>query len=403
MSADAAGGPSRGPTAPAVAQCPSCATPLTDGGAAARMCPACLFGLALSPIEADGVVPLEGAPPAGPSGLAAGRVLGERYRIHSFLGRGGMGEVWRGYDLKLRSDVALKAVREDRPSGPGALESLRREVRMARQVSSPNVCRVFDLVELEGQELVCMEYVDGVTLARVLRERAPLPVGEAQEIASQFLAGLAAIHQAGLVHRDLKPENVMLTRAGRVVVMDLGIAHWVRSMRGEVAGTPPFMPPEQSRGESVDARADVFAAGVMLAEMVDPGGVATEGARAAVWEGIAGDPPRVAETPWARVIRQAVSAEREHRFESAFAVARALEEVTLRAVGAEDARPYPGLSSFAMEDAGFFFGREVEIEALWRKLRRPRLLGLIGPSGSGKSSFLRAGLIPARPEGWPPS
>ncbi|MGH9380077.1 MAG: hypothetical protein ACRD2Z_05645 [Thermoanaerobaculia bacterium] len=81
-------------------------------------------------------------------------------------------------------------------------------------------------------------------------------------------------------------------------------------------------------------------------------------------------------------------------------MARALEEVTLRAVGTEDARPYPGLASFEAEDADYFFGREVEVEAMWRKLRRPGLLGLIGPSGTGKSSFLRAGLLPARPEGW---
>jgi WD40 repeat protein len=268
-------------------------------------------------------------------------------------------------------------------------------------VASPNVCRVFDLVEVEGRELVSMEYVDGTTLAEVLRERGPLALDEAQEIASQFLAGLAAVHDAGLVHRDLKPENLMLTRAGRVVVMDLGLARGVvGARRGTVSGTPPYMPPEQVRGEALDPRADVFAAGVVLAEMVDPEGTAGEAARQRLWQGIRGDPPEVAETPWAPVIRRAVAADREARYASAFALARALEEVTLRAVGAEDARPYPGLASFNAEDAEYFFGREVEVEALWRKLRRPRLLGLIGPSGSGKSSFLRAGLLAARPEGW---
>jgi hypothetical protein len=389
------------------APCPHCGTQLPDEGWRDGLCPVCILELALSPLEAEEGVEaedLEMDEPAGigPAGsLLPGRVLGGRYRIRSPLGRGGMGEVWRGFDLKLRVDVALKAVRGDPLSGRPALELLRQEVRMARQVSSPNVCRVFDLVEAEGRELVSMEYIDGTTLAETLRQRGPLALDEAQEIASQFLAGLAAIHGAGLVHRDLKPENIMLTRAGRVVVMDLGIAHWATSMRGEkFAGTPPYMAPEQARGGAVDRRADVFAAGVVLAEMVEPGGVSSDAARRRVWAGIGGDPPEIAATPWAAVIRRAVAADRERRYEGASALARALEEITLRVVGAEDKRPYPGLASFGEADAEYFFGREVEVEAMWRKLRRPGLLALIGPSGAGKSSFLRAGLLPARPEGW---
>ena len=140
------------------------------------------------------------------------------------LGRGGMGEVWQAYDLKLQVDVALKSVRAERFPGEQGLELLRREVRAAREVISPNVCRIFDLVEEEGQEFVSMEYIDGQTLLAILRERGPLELHEATRIASQFLAGLEAIHQAGLVHRDVKPENIMITRTGRVVLMDFGIA-----------------------------------------------------------------------------------------------------------------------------------------------------------------------------------
>ena len=388
------------------AQCPHCGTEIPDHGWEEGLCPACILGLALSPIAADELDAEDfdadephGAAPAGV--LAPGQVLGGRYRVRASLGRGGMGEVWRGFDLKLRVDVALKAVREELVAGRQALDILRHETRMARQVSSPNVCRVFDLVEVDGRELVSMEYVDGTTLAEVLREKGPLALDQAQEIASQFLAGLAAIHDAGLVHRDLKPENLMLTRAGRVVVMDLGIARWVTATgRGTVAGTPPYMPPEQAEGGAVDRRADVFAAGVVLAEMVEPGGVASDAARRRVWAGICEDPPEIAATPWAAVIRRAVAADRERRFASVSELSRALEEVTQRAVGADDALPYPGLASFGEQDAAYFFGREVEVEAMWRKLRRPGLLGLIGPSGAGKSSFLRAGLLPARPEGW---
>ncbi len=108
-----------------------------------------------------------------------------------------MGEVWRALDLKLRVEVALKAVRPDVVGSECRLESLRREVRAAREVVSPNVCRIYDLEEIDGRELVSMEYIDGQTLLDVLRERGPLGLKEAQDIASQFLSGLEAIHRPG--------------------------------------------------------------------------------------------------------------------------------------------------------------------------------------------------------------
>jgi serine/threonine protein kinase/WD40 repeat protein len=334
-------------------------------------------------------------------GYAPRSVLGKRYRIRSILGRGGMGEVWRAFDLKLRVDVALKALRPDWVDNERALETLRQEVRSAREVVSPNVCRVFDLVELDGRELVSMEYIDGITLWEILRARAPLDLTEARDIALQFLAGLEAIHAAGLVHRDIKPENLMITRSGRVVVMDFGIAKGLAEGRsGPVAGTPAYMAPEQARGEAVTSRADVFSAGVVLAEMVAPGGLKTFEDRQRLWQGIHRDPPEVGDTAWAPVIAQAVAVRAGERHAGASALTRALEEVTLRVAGAETARPYPGLASFTEEDAEYFFGRELEVEEMWKRLPRTHLAGLIGPSGAGKSSFLRAGLLPVLPTGW---
>ncbi len=346
-------------------------------------------------------VTVTGTPRGSGRAFSAGQILGERYRIRTFLGEGGMGEVWHAFDLRLRVDVALKSVRRERLKDERALDLLRREVRSAREVISPNVCRIFDLVEVDGQELVSMEYIDGVTLLKVLQERGPLPLREAREIASQFLGGLEAIHKAGLVHRDVKPENVMITRAGRVVLMDFGLAKPVVGPgTGTVSGTPAYMAPEQLRGEAVDARADVFSAGVVLAEMVSSEGIRDHPSRASLWRGVHQDPPQVPQSPWGPVLLKAVAKDAAQRIPSAHALTRALEEVTLRVEGAEHLRPYPGLASFTEADAEYFFGRELEVEAMWRRLRRPHLLALIGPSGAGKSSFLRAGLIPALPQGW---
>ena len=192
----------------------------------------------------------------------------------------------------------------------------------------------------------------------------------------------------------------MLTRAGRVVVMDFGLAKGRAEVgTGTISGTPAYMSPEQARGEPVDARADVFSAAVVLAEMLTVGGEGIR-ARQALWRAVRESPPQVPEGPWAPVLRQALDPQAERRPASARALAHALEEVTLRLPGFEEKRPYPGLASFSAEDAEYFFGREVEVEAIWKKLKRPRLLGLIGPSGAGKSSFLRAGLLPTLPKSW---
>jgi serine/threonine protein kinase/WD40 repeat protein len=327
-------------------------------------------------------------------------VLGDRYQIKTQLGRGGMGEVWHAFDLKLRVEVALKAMLPNLFKDERRRDLLRSEVRAAREVVSPNVCRIFDLIEVDGSELVSMEYMDGGTLLDVLQERGPLELKEAQDIASQFLAGLEAIHQAGLIHRDVKPENIMITRAGRVVLMDFGLARQEDSGAGTVSGTPAYMAPEQVAGLKVDARADVYSAGVVLAEMVSPDGIRDFESRQSVWEGIRQAPARVPDSPWAPVLKKAVAKEPDQRYDSAHTLTRALEEVTLRVEGAEDLTPYPGLASFSEEDAEYFFGREAEVEAIWKKLKRPRLLALVGPSGTGKSSFIRAGLLPTLPHGW---
>ena len=332
--------------------------------------------------------------------LIARRIIAGRYELLSRLGKGGMGEVWHAYDVKLRVDVALKSLRFDFKGSHDPLEFLRREVRTAREVISTNVCRIFDLVSEEEGELISMEHIDGITLMEMMVQKGPLELRDAIDIAAQFLAGLDAIHTAGLVHRDLKPENIMITRSGRVVVMDLGIAQPQAQSGGMISGTLPYMSPEQLRGEQVDTRSDIFSAGVVLAEMIYTKGTQSKETREIVWEAIRKDPMQLPDSPWKEVIARAVAENKENRFESATSLARALEEITVRAETIEDRTPYPGLSSFSSGDSEYFFGREQEVESLIKKLHQLHLMALIGPSGAGKTSFLQAGLIPALPEGW---
>lgn len=333
-------------------------------------------------------------------GLTTGAVVSGRYEILSRLGKGGMGEVWHAYDRKLRVEVALKTIHLDPAGNHDVIELLRHEVRSAREVISPNVCRIFDLVAEDVQELISMEYVDGITLLAMLKEKGSMKLHEASDIAAQFLAGIEAIHHAGLVHCDLKPENIMITRAGRVVVMDFGIAKQATQSVATVSGTLPYMSPEQMSGNALDARSDVFSAGVVLAEMIHPEGIGSHGTREEIWNAVHQNPLLLAESPWKTVIVRAVAANREDRFPSAGSLARALEEATQRVEKIEEHNPYPGLASFATNAAEYFVGRELEVENVIKKLQQHYLMALVGPSGAGKTSFLRAGLIPALPPQW---
>ncbi len=194
-----------------------------------------------------------------------GTLLGGRYRIVGRLGRGGMGEVFRADDLKLGQPVALKFLPSDVDRDPARLTQLHTEVRMARQVSHPNVCRVYDIDEVEGHTFLSMEYVDGEDLSSLLRRIGRFPQERGLEIARQICAGLAAAHERGVVHRDFKPANVMIDGTGRVRITDFGLA----GASGETirAGTPAYMAPEQLAGAEVTARSDIYALGLVLYEI----------------------------------------------------------------------------------------------------------------------------------------
>jgi serine/threonine-protein kinase len=222
--------------------------------------------------------PGSGSPPRPPttSGYSLnegrflpGRLLAGRYRVIALLGKGGMGEVYRADDLTLGQPVALKFLPDEAARDEGLLERFKNEVRIARRVSHPNVCRVYDVGEVEGHTFFTMEYVDGEDLASLLRRIGRLPQDKALDIARQLCAGLAAAHTKGVLHRDLKPANIMLDGRGQVVITDFGLAGVADQIQGaEVrSGTPAYMAPEQLAGKEVSTRSDIYSLGLVLYEV----------------------------------------------------------------------------------------------------------------------------------------
>ncbi|HZI93318.1 MAG TPA: serine/threonine-protein kinase [Patescibacteria group bacterium] len=207
--------------------------------------------------------------------LAEGRfvpgvILGGRYRIVALLGTGGMGEVYRANDLKLGQPVALKFLPEALAHDESRIARFYNEVRIARQVAHPNVCRVYDLGEAEGLHFLSMEYVDGEDLASLLRRIGRMPQDRAIQIARQLCAGLAAAHQQGFLHRDLKPANVMIDGRGNARITDFGLAAVAQGIapREVRVGTPAYMAPEQLSGQQVSVKSDIYSLGLVLYELL---------------------------------------------------------------------------------------------------------------------------------------
>jgi serine/threonine-protein kinase len=247
-------GPQRKPEEPPTvvpAVCPSCRTRLEHSP---RFCPSCG-----TPI---------GAAIAEEGRFRAGALFANRFRIVAALKRGGMGEVYRAHDLELGQSVALKFLTRFR-SDERARTRLRNEVRLARQIAHPNVCRVYDIGEAQGELYLTMEFVDGEDLSALLKRIGRLPTDKGVEIARKLCAGLAAAHAKGVLHRDLKPANIMIDGEGEVRVMDFGLA--IVADQLDVAdarsGTPAYMAPEQLAGREVTQQSDLYALGLVLYEV----------------------------------------------------------------------------------------------------------------------------------------
>src|SRR5688572_17715711 len=213
-----------------------------------------------------------------PGPLRVGQDFGPRYHVIKLLGSGGMGVVYQGFDRELNEDVALKVLRAPaRLAASASVAEMQRRFRaelvLARKVTHKHVIRIHDIGETDGIKFISMPLIKGRDLAAILEE-GPLPAEGALRYARQIVAGLTAVHAAGVIHRDLKPSNVMIDEDDQVMLMDFGIARsnapgtQQRTMAGAVVGTTAYMAPEQARAEAVDERTDIYGCGLILYEML---------------------------------------------------------------------------------------------------------------------------------------
>src|SRR5215475_1563841 len=219
------------------------------------------------PNESPTIVPAEEAPTLPPGTMLAGR-----YQIVDLIGLGGMGAVYKAFDRQLTRLVALKTILPEMAGTPTALKRFKQEVLLAQSIVHKNVVRIFDIGEDGGTKFITMDFIEGVDLKNLIKEKGKLPPAEAAGILRQVCQGLEAAHAAGVVHRDLKPQNIMIEKDGHIVVMDFGIARSGETrgatQTGAFLGTPEYMSPEQAKTENVDARSDIFSIGLIFYELL---------------------------------------------------------------------------------------------------------------------------------------
>jgi serine/threonine protein kinase len=204
--------------------------------------------------------------------LTTGSIFGGRYQIIEELGKGGMGRVYKVLDTEINSKIALKLIKPEVAADKKTIERFRNELKIARDISHKNVCRMYDLGREKDSYFITMEYVSGQDLKGLIRQTGQLTVGKALSIAKQICEGLSEAHSLGVMHRDLKPNNIMIDEGGNAKIMDFGIARTVKGQNitgfGVAIGTPKYMSPEQVEGKDVDLRADIYSLGIILYEML---------------------------------------------------------------------------------------------------------------------------------------
>jgi serine/threonine protein kinase len=360
--------------------------------------------------------------------------IGPGTQIHQYelireLGRGGMGVVWAARDTKLGRRVAMKFLQN---ATRGVAERFLTEARATAQCDHPNIVIIHEVNELGVTPYMVLEFLEGQALRELIPTGAgvKLPASRVVEIMLPVARALARAHDLGIVHRDLKPENVFVTTAGQVKVLDFGIAKALSRTdkmkaqkaqkaqieqapgglhltgEGAMIGTLPYMSPEQMTAEDVDHRADLWAVGIMMFEML-AGHHPIQPLKAdALLENAVSETPMpllgaaAPDVPeeLAAIVDLLLRKRKDERIPQATTLVAQLEELLPgkrgRALG-EDESPYPGLTAFQENDADRFFGRGRDVTRMVARVRELPFTGVVGPSGAGKSSFIRAGVGPA--------
>jgi len=345
--------------------------------------------------------------PSADAGLSIAVAPGQRvhhYELIRELGRGGMGMVWAARDTKLGRRVAIKFLRQ---TSREDTERFLTEARATAQCNHDNIVIIHEVDELEGTPYMVLEFLEGQTLRNMMGPiggATRLPPSRVVELVLPIARALARAHEGGIIHRDLKPENVIVTTVGQVKVVDFGIAKVKDSRSDMMAGTLPYMSPEQLGIGEIDQRSDLWALGVMMWEMLAGRHPIEPFTAEALLANARNDTPmpalrsEVADAPdaLAGIVDGCLRKAHGDRIATAAELVRRLEAlVPGRRTSAEDESPYPGLTAFQEGDAHRFFGRARDIARITARIRDVPITALVGPSGVGKSSIVRAGVGPA--------
>jgi len=349
-----------------------------------------------------------------------------KYQIEERLSRGAMGEIYKAFHPALERTVAIKVIHPHFVEEPAFVDRFRREAKIVAALRHPAIVQVYDFDIEKGIVYMVMEFVPGESLqahlAQLHQQGERLPLNDALSLFRTVVEAVAYAHEHGVIHRDIKPANVLLTPEGQPILADFGLSKIIGTERigsGIIVGTPTYMSPEQGSGQAGDERSDIYSLGVMLYELTT--GILPFSGDTAISTILKHlddplPPPRSINPDLPAAVEQiivtALEKEPANRFQTARALLAALAEPELVAltparllIPPEDQRcPYRGLQAFEAEHAEFYFGREALVQQLAEKIEAftnptsppsPRFLAVIGPSGSGKSSLVRAGLIPA--------
>ncbi|MBA3452580.1 MAG: protein kinase [Deltaproteobacteria bacterium] len=350
----------------------------------------------------------------------------KQYELIRELGRGGMGVVYAARDLKLGRRVAMKFLRHvDRE----VIDRFLVEARATAQCNHDNIVIIYEVDEFHGMPYMVLEFLEGKTLREFMGpfgNATPMPSSRVVELILPVARALDRAHSLGIVHRDLKPENVLVTNGGQVKVLDFGIAKALGSTEnrrhnrheaprsgdlmltaeGALVGTLPYMSPEQMGIDEIDHRSDLFGLGLIMFEMIAGRHPVEPLASDTLMANLVSTDPmlsvRSAVPDLADGLVQAIDGclrkAKADRMSSAGELARRLEDLLPGRHGrqlAEGESPYPGLTAFQEQDADRFFGRSRDVARMVARVRELPLTGIVGPSGVGKSSFIRAGVGPA--------